>query len=76
MGAPDEDGTNDNPSDNSVVGSGAVYVFTRDEGTLRWSQRAYTKAPNAGVNHRFGSSLSLAAEGNVLAVGAPQEDSS
>ena len=60
-------------SDNSVYGSGAVYIFMRSSGT--WSQQAYLKASNPGVNDNFGNKLSLSSDGNTLAVGAYLEDS-
>jgi hypothetical protein len=66
-------GINGNPADNSATNSGAVYVFTRSAGT--WSQQAYVKASNTGVSDNFGTSIALSADGNTLAVGAPQESS-
>jgi len=59
--------------DNSASNSGAVYVFTRTAGA--WSQQAYVKASNADANDNFGSTVSLSADGAMLAVGAPGEDS-
>ncbi len=52
--------------------SGAVYVFTRSAGV--WSQQAYIKASNTDAIDRFGMSLAL--DGDTLAVGASGEDSS
>lgn len=61
-------------ADNNLrSGSGAVYVFTRALGT--WTQQAYAKMSNAGTNDFVGASLALSADGGVLAVGAPGEDS-
>jgi hypothetical protein len=54
--------------------SGAVYVFVCSAGA--WSQQAYIKASNAGAGDQFGANVSLSADGNTLAVGAPMEDSS
>ncbi len=54
--------------------AGAVYVFTRTAGT--WSQQAYVKASNTGAGDQFGTSVSLSADGNTLAVGASGEASS
>jgi hypothetical protein len=59
--------------DNSVENAGAVYLFTRS-GTS-WSQHAYLKASNAGVNDGFGFDIALSADGSVLAVGAKGEAS-
>ncbi|WP_428266111.1 cadherin-like beta sandwich domain-containing protein [Haliangium sp.] len=60
-----------NPDDNGAESSGAVYVFRRD-GTS-WVEEAYLKAESPGANDAFGTSLALA--GDLLAVGAPSEDS-
>ncbi|MGB7932931.1 MAG: cadherin-like beta sandwich domain-containing protein, partial [Gammaproteobacteria bacterium] len=65
-------GINGNQNDDSAPFTGAVYVFTRS-GTA-WSQQAYIKASNAGEADQFGWGLALT--GDILAVGAPREDSS
>lgn len=62
------------PDNNSTSDSGAVYVFSRNGGS--WHQEAYIKASNPGAGDHFGHSLSLSKDGSILAVGAPQEDSS
>jgi hypothetical protein len=67
-------GIDGNQTDDSVANSGAVYIFSRSAG--RWSQQAYVKASNTGSDAWFGSSVALSADGNTLAVGAPQEASS
>jgi len=66
-------GINSTPN-NSSVGAGAVYVFTRNNSS--WSQQAYIKASKTRSNDFFGWSLSLSGDGNTLAVGAYLEDSS
>lgn len=76
-------GINGNQNDDSLPQAGAVYVFTRSGET--WSQQAYVKASNTGRRpgageatgdgDQFGSSITLSADGNTLAVGAPTEDS-
>ncbi len=76
VGAYEDDssasGVDGNQNNNSRSGSGAAYVFVRDtEGA--WSQQAYLKASNPGVEDGFGASLALS--GNLLAVGALREDS-
>ena len=53
--------------------SGAVYVFSRSD---EWEPQAYVKASNAESNDDFGRSVALSADGDTLAVGAPDEDSS
>jgi FG-GAP repeat len=58
---------------NAFANAGAVYVFVRD-GAEAWSQRAYVKASNTGVNDSFGSIVALSEDGNTLAVGAYHED--
>lgn len=77
VGASGEDsgavGVNGDQTDNSVDGSGAVYVFTRSNGT--WSQQVYLKASNSGIEDGFGGNVSLSEDGNTLAVAAAAEDS-
>ena len=77
VGAPYESsgatGINGDEDDNSVYGSGAVYVFTRDGDS--WAQQAYVKASNTGLGDHFGSSISLSADGSTLAVTAHFESS-
>ena len=77
IGAPYESGgsrgINGNQDDNSIYGSGAVYVFTRTGDT--WVQQAYVKASNTGQSDHFGSSVALSTDGNTLAVAAPFESS-
>ena len=75
VGAPYEGSNtknvNGNQKDNSMFGSGAVYIFTRSGGS--WSQKAYIKASNPDKGDGFGASAALA--GNTLAVGATGESS-
>jgi len=75
VGAHQEDsnatGVNGNQSDNSATNSGAAYVFVRN-GT-NWSQQAYLKAPNTGVDDRFGWAVSVSDD--TVVVGAHFEDS-
>lgn len=74
-------GANGDQSDDSATYAGAVYVFNRTDGV--WRQQAYLKASNSKLvqfaiyPHRveFGASLSLSANGDTLAVGAPGEAS-
>jgi cysteine-rich repeat protein len=60
-------------TNNSAGFAGAVYVFTRSAAS--WSQRFYVKAPNSGGGDLFGNSVGLSADGVIMAVGAPGEDS-
>ena len=75
VGAPFEwsnaKNVNGDQKDNSMLGSGAVYFFTRSGGS--WSQKAYIKASNPDGADGFGASAALA--GNTLAVGATGESS-
>lgn len=76
VGVADEDGGSagaGGTSDESLRDSGAAYVFTFDG--QEWSQATYAKASNPDVGDGFGSSVALSGDGNMLAVGAPQEES-
>ena len=64
-------GVNGNQTDNSAADSGAAYVFVRS-GT-NWTQQAYLKASNTGVEDYFG--YSVAVSGDTVVVGADGEDS-
>jgi autotransporter-associated beta strand protein/surface protein len=64
-------GINSTP-DELANNSGAAYVFTRSG--LTWSQQAYLKASNTGVDDLFG--VSVAVSGDTIVVGASSEDSS
>jgi hypothetical protein len=66
-------GINGDQNDNSALGAGAVYVFSRDNGS--WSQQAYVKASNTEGGDVFGYQVSLSYDGNTLAVAAQGEDS-
>jgi len=76
VGAVSEDssarGISGSQNDNSMMSAGAVYVFART-GTA-WSQQAYVKASNPGAAFQFGYSVSLNADGNVMAIGAYDEN--
>lgn len=71
----DSDATsiNGDGSNNNRLDSGAAYVFVRSGGT--WTQQAYVKAANAGVDDWFGYSVALSTNGDTLAVGALNEKS-
>src|ERR1700688_649969 len=61
-------------SKDRAINSGAVCVYTRD--SKGWRQQAYLKASNTEEGAQFGNSLTLSADGNLLAVGASGEASS
>eukprot|EP00808_Paulinella_micropora_P030543 g17195.t1 len=57
----------------SCSGSGAAYVFARNEQTGQWAQQAYIKPSNTGYGDNFGRAVSVS--GNTLVVGAHNENS-
>jgi hypothetical protein len=63
---------NGDQANNAAGGAGAVYIFNNNGVT--WVQSAYIKAPNAEPIDRFGAAVAMSADGNTLAVGAPDED--
>ncbi|WP_444898297.1 FG-GAP repeat protein [Microbulbifer sp. VAAC004] len=77
VGATGEDskavGINGEQSNDDALYSGACYVFSRTDGN--WAQQAYIKASNSDYDDEFGLSVDLSANGNILAVGANNEDS-
>lgn len=66
-------GINGDQSNNDAPNAGAVYVYARSVST--WSQQAYIKASNTDAGDIFGRSLALSSDGNTLAVGATNDDS-
>jgi len=77
VGAANEDsvatGINGSQSDNTAIDSGAVYVYTNNDGS--WQQQAYLKASNTNAGDGFGYKLRLGGDGNTLVVGANGEAS-
>jgi hypothetical protein len=71
--ASNASGIDGDQDDASATNAGAVYVFQRDDAA--WAQQAYIKASNTGAGAFFGYSLALSDDGNVLATGAPLEQS-
>jgi hypothetical protein len=67
-------GVNGDQSDNTVLGAGAVYVFTRDSSGT-WTQQAYIKASNPNADDFFGNEVDLSDDGTTLGVAALNEDS-
>lgn len=78
VGADGEDsgsnGINGDQNDNTASGSGAVYVFSRNNES--WQQQAYIKASNTDALDGFGRLISLSSDSDTLVVGALGEDSS
>jgi hypothetical protein len=60
-------GVGGNQADVSMIGAGAVYVFTRND--VQWTQHAYVKGHSTDGQDFFGRSLALRADGEMLAVG-------
>jgi len=77
VGASGEDssatGIDGNEASNAETDSGAVYVYRRVAGT--WLRDAYVKASNTDPLDSFGCAVSLSDNGEVLLVGAREEDS-
>lgn len=63
-------GVDSDQSSDAAPGAGSAYVFVESGGV--WSQQAYLKASNAEHDDRFG--ISIAVSGDVVAVGAHNED--
>jgi len=59
------------PHDTRANGSGAVYVFTRQNGG--WSQQAYIKGSRSELSDGFGFATAISEDGNTIAVGAGDE---
>jgi len=57
--------------DNNSNHPGSVYIFTRSGVT--WTQQSILTALNGTRWDRFGHSVSLSADGNTLAIGAPYQ---
>jgi hypothetical protein len=75
VGAYREDsGDAGNELDNSVIDSGAAYVFTRDSGGI-WSQQAYIKASTMDENDHLGWNVSVAGDASKFAISVHHEDS-
>lgn len=55
--------------DNTAASSGAVVVYARSSG--HWSEQAWLKPEDSSAGDGFGYSLSVSADGALLAVGAP-----
>ena len=76
VGAPEEDsaatGVAGNSADNSASNAGAVYLFAKLP-MGGWIPGSYIKASNTDAGDSFGTAVAL--DGDLLAVGAPDEDS-
>jgi hypothetical protein len=76
VGAPWEDSAatevDGDQTDNSLMNSGAVYVFERD--SSGWAQVAYLKGSYSEADDAFGQAV--VTSGDTIAIGAPGESSS
>lgn len=68
VGAYGEDGGSGNPAG----GSGAVYVFSRNNGV--WTEQAILRASDPQVGDQFGYSVAINSSGDTIIVGAYSED--
>lgn len=76
VGATGEDSNSaDNPNNNEMEDSGAVYIFDKVDG--QWTQTNYIKSPNPSVYARFGEvkATFLSKDGLKLVAGSHREDS-
>jgi hypothetical protein len=60
------------PEDPVAEGAGAVYIFRMQNST--WTEQAMLKPAYYGGGPLFGATVSLSADGNRLAIGAPKDD--
>ena len=68
------------PGEDSPDNSGAAFVFTRDQGTGKWSPSpvARLRASDPGTQYRFGLSVAVhedTSNGDTIVVGAPDHSS-
>ncbi|MEL7306246.1 MAG: hypothetical protein AAGJ56_10500 [Myxococcota bacterium] len=78
VGAPfddDPNGIEPGTDPGTSVDTGAVSVFRRSDAG-EWTAEAYLRATSPDTLDRFGFAVSLSANGELLAVGTPGEDSS
>ena len=64
-------GVNGDQVNDGAAGSGAAYVFVREDGL--WTQQAYLKASNTGAGDAFGAAVAVS--GDSIVVGAANEAS-
>lgn len=77
IGARKEDGDADSctaptpcVNNNTMVDSGAAYVFIRQPNSETWVQQAFLKADDRAAGNDFGKAVSI--DGNTIAVGADE----
>lgn len=70
----DEDGSGkgvNQPNDNGLPGTGAIYAFKRTGGT--WRETGYFKGSRSQRNDALGYSVAISADGNTIAAGTGDE---
>jgi len=70
----EDSGDAGNELDNSVINSGAAYIFTRDGGGI-WLQQAYIKSSSLDADDHLGWDASLAGDASKFAISVHHEDS-
>lgn len=72
VGAWSEDGSGNDPANDTTQGAGAAYVYLHGGA---WTSEAYVKAEQPVVaDDNFGLALALSDDASTLVVGAPQHD--
>lgn len=66
-------GVGTTPGGTGATYSGGVYVYKKSGSA--WNEQAFIKASNTGTTDEFGTTISLSANGNTMAVGAFREQS-
>ncbi|WP_041522758.1 FG-GAP repeat protein [Gilvimarinus agarilyticus] len=61
-----------NDGNNAALLAGAAYLYNYVDGS--WQEEVYLKAKNTGAGDEFGKAVSISGDGDIIAVGAPEED--
>jgi hypothetical protein len=68
-------GVNGDPSDNSMEGVGAAYLFKPNSANSSWEQIKYLKPTTATVGDEFGSAIGLSSDATTLVISGAFEPS-
>ena len=63
-----------NDANNAAPMAGAAYLYNHVDGS--WQEEIYIKAKNTGAGDEFAKAVSISGNGDIIAVGAPEEDGS
>lgn len=74
VGAPGDNSGSKEFYDTPSPQSGAVHIYARSENT--WKLQSFIKSPKPRDNDNFGMSIALSDDGNLIAIGVPNENSS